>query len=266
MKLQFSDDEKKCVYALFDKCDVALLKVSMLDNGEKHIDNVFINGREYDIPSRELAVQLILTAGAVDLIREKGSILSLDKEQRNFVIQNHPTWMMLRSNFLSFENDSELYGTFHSGVKKPYEIWLNDNCDAIGERKFYPKKNMKSILMTYNEFVTCMKFDRSRKTLQLGNMGCASISENSSSLYRGFFEAVRVKNLNLSNLKVELNKYGYPVVSYLQNSTWHQLDVSDDDGLNKLLELSPSPLGKPVKKEKVKVKKKPTKSSKKRKK
>ena len=67
--IKFSREEKNAVFALFDKCDMALLKVSVLEDGINHIDKVYIDGKEYDIPSKELTHQLYLCAGAVDLIR-----------------------------------------------------------------------------------------------------------------------------------------------------------------------------------------------------
>ena len=84
-------------------------------------------------------------------------------------------------------------------------------------------------------------------------------------LYRGIFEAARVKFENNPNLMVELNKYGYPEVYYLQNGQWIRIDVSTKDGLNKLFEFSPSPLGRisdEEKKSNQKVKKRPTKGKK----
>ena len=90
-------------------------------------------------------------------------------------------------------------------------------------------------------------------------------SKNVNLLYRGFFEATRVKFENNPNLKVELNKYGYPEVYYLKNGQWIRLDVSTKEGLNKLFEFSPSPFGKindEEKKSNQKVKKKPTKGKK----
>ena len=78
------------------KCDIASLKVSMFDNDEKHIDKVYLDGGEYDIPSKDLTNQLYLCEGAVNLIREKGNILKLSRNERNFVIRNHLVWMLLR--------------------------------------------------------------------------------------------------------------------------------------------------------------------------
>ena len=236
-KIKFSKEEMKAIFALFDKCDIALLKVSMLEDGVNHIDKVFIDGREYDIPSSELTHQLYLCAGAVDLIREKGNILKLSKDEQNFVIRNHPAWMHLRSDLKFYDfDDSELCGVAKTGLKKPYGLWVQDYVDSLGERRFYPRKNMNSYM-----------------------------AKNVDPLYRGFFEAVRVKFEDNPNLKVELNKFGYPEVYYSKNGRWMRIDVSTKEGLNKLFEFSPSPLGKIINENKEsnqKVKRRPTKGKK----
>ena len=265
MKLKFSKQEQEAVCALFEKCDVALIKVSVMENGEKHIDKVYLDGKEYDIPSKELAHQLYMSAGAVDLIREKGSILNLTVDERNFVIRNHPAWMMFRDEleFNDFSSDN-LYGTAKKDLRRPYEIWCHDYCDSMGEKKFYPKKNMKSLMVTYEQFVSLLKMDRNKVRFPYKKDSVFVMSKNSSLLYRGFFEAARIKALKKDNLKVELNKYGYPEVYYLKADKWIKLDITTSDGLNKLFELSPSPLGNIETKENVvKVKKRPTKGSKK---
>ena len=54
--MKFSLEEKKAICALFDKCDVAMLKISIHD-GIKHIDKVYLDGKYYDIPSKDLGIK-----------------------------------------------------------------------------------------------------------------------------------------------------------------------------------------------------------------
>ena len=264
--IKFSKEERKAIFALFDKCDVALLKVRELEDGTNHIDKVYIDGKEYDIPSKELTHQLYLCAGAVDLIREKGNILKLSKDEQNFVIRNHPTWMLLRGDLKFYDfDDSELYGVARAGLKKPYSLWMHDYVDSLGEKRFYPRKNMNSFMVTYEEFGTLLKMSKENVRFPIKKGMVTVFPKNVNPLYRGIFEAARVKFENNPNLVVELNKYGYPEVYYSQNGQWIRIDVSTKDGLNKLFEFSPSPLGKisnEEKKSKQKVKKRPTKGKK----
>ena len=264
--IKFSREEKNAVFALFDKCDMALLKVSVLEDGINHIDKVYIDGKEYDIPSKELTHQLYLCAGAVDLIREKGNILKLSKDEQNFVIRNHPTWMLLRGDLKFYDfDDSELYGVARAGLKKPYSLWMHDYVDSLGEKRFYPRKNMNSFMVTYEEFGTLLKMNKENVRFPIKKGMVTVFPKNVNPLYRGIFEAARVKFENNPNLMVELNKYGYPEVYYSQNGQWIRIDVSTKDGLNKLFEFSPSPLGRicdEEKKSKQKVKKRPTKGKK----
>ena len=264
--IKFSREEKNAVFALFDKCDMALLKVSVLEDGINHIDKVYIDGKEYDIPSKELTHQLYLCAGAVDLIREKGNILKLSKDEQNFVIRNHPTWMLLRGDLKFYDfDDSELYGVARAGLKKPYSLWMHDYVDSLGEKRFYPRKNMNSFMVTYEEFGTLLKMNKENVRFPIKKGMVTVFPKNVNPLYRGIFEAARVKFENNPNLVVELNKYGYPEVYYSQNGQWIRIDVSTKDGLNKLFEFSPSPLGRicnEEKKSKQKVKKRPTKGKK----
>lgn len=264
--IKFSKEEKKSVFALFDKCDVALLKVSVLEDGTNHIDKVYIDGKEYDIPSKDLTHQLYLCAGAVDLIREKGNILKLSKDEKNFVIRNHPAWILLRGDLKFYDfDDSELYGVARAELKRPYSLWMHDYVDSLGEKRFYPRKNMNSFMVTYEEFGTLLKMNKENVRFPIKKGMSTVFSKNADPLYRGLFEAARVKFENNPNLKVELNKYGYPEVYYLQNGQWFRIDVSTKDGLNKLFEFSPSPLGRicnEEKKSKQKVKKRPTKGKK----
>lgn len=264
--IKFSKEERKAIFALFDKCDVALLKVSELEDGTNHIDKVYIDGKEYDIPSKELTHQLYLCAGAVDLIREKGNILKLSKDEQNFVIRNHPAWILLRGDLKFYDfDDSELYGVARAGLKKPYSLWMQDYVDSLGEKRFYPRKNMNYFMVTYEEFMTLLRMNKENVRFPIKKGMSAVFSNNAGPLYRGIFEAARVKFENNPNLMVELNKYGYPEVYYLQNGQWFRIDVSTKEGLNKLFEFSPSPLGKisnEEKKSKQKVKKRPTKGKK----
>ena len=265
-KLKFSKEEREAIFALFDKCDIALLKVSVLEDGVNHIDKVFIDGREYDIPSSELTNQLYLCAGAVDLIREKGNILKLSKDEQNFVIRNHPAWMLLRSDLKFYDfDDSELCGVAKTGLKKPYGLWVQDYVDSLGERRFYPRKNMNSYMVTYEEFGALLKMNKDNVRFPIKKDMVTVFSKNVDPLYRGFFEAVRVKFEDNPNLKVELNKYGYPEVYYSKNGRWMKIDVSTKEGLNKLFEFSPSPFGKisdEIKENNRKLKKRPTKGKK----
>lgn len=268
--INFSKEEKNAVFALFDKCDVALLKISLLENGEKHIDKVYLDGKLYDIPSRELTHQLYLCEGAVDLIREKGSILKLSKEERNFVIRNHPAWILLRDDAkFNDMNTSEFYGVARSDLKRPYDLWCKDYVDSMGEKRFYPRRNMRSYMVTYDEFATLLRTNKNNVNFPIKKGLRTAIAKDTDPLYRGFFEATRVKFENNPNLKVELNKYGYPEVYYSNNGKWFKIDVSTEEGLNKLFEFSPSPIGNlgdsNDKGNKTKVKKKPTKKGKKRK-
>ena len=264
--IKFSREEKNAVFALFDKCDVALLKVSLLEDGTKHIDKVYIDGKEYDMPSSDLTHQLYLCAGAVDLIREKGNILKLSKDEQNFVIRNHPAWMLLRGDLKFYDfDDSELYGVARAGLKKPYSLWMQDYVDSLGEKRFYPRKNMNSFMVTYEEFGALLQMNKENVRFPITKGIATVFPKNANPLYRGLFEAARVKFENNPNLKVELNKYGYPEVSYSQNGQWFKIDVSTKEGLNKLFEFSPSPLGKISEEEKQshqKVKKRPTKGKK----
>lgn len=268
-KINFTLEEKNSIGALFDKCNVALLKISLNANGEKHIDKVYLDGKQYDIPSEELAFQLYLSNGAIDLIREKGSILGLSREEKNYVIKNHPSWIMLRDSFeLNGELSPELYGVGDTEKKKPYEIWCQDFCDALGDKRFYPKKNMKSMMVNYMEFASLFKMNSNRVRLKIRDDLYVTFAPDVSPLYRGFFEAMRVKEENNTDLKIELNKYGYPEAYYIKNGKFTLIDVSTEEGLNRLLELSPSTLEglKPSsKKQKQLKKKRPTKKCKKRK-
>ena len=266
-KVSFTHEEKKAIFGLFGKCDVALIKVSFLENGEKHIDKVFLDGKLYDIPSKDLTHQIYLCDGAVDLIREKGSILKLSRDEQNFVIRNHPAWMLLggAASYYDF-NDSEYYGVFKNNLKQPYNIWCQDYMDSVGERRFYPRKNMKSYMMTYEEFMLANRLNPNRVNFELKEGLVTSFSNDASPLYRGFFEATRVKFEDREDLKVELNKYGYPEVYHLKNGKQIKIDVSTEEGLEKLFELSPSPIGKVESNKGIqKVKKRPTKKGKKRK-
>lgn len=266
--VRFSLEEKNALVSLFDKCDVALLKISE-QNGIKHIDKVYIDGKQYDIPSKELAMQIRLSNGAVDLIREKGNILKLNIDERNFVIRNHPAWIMVRDTFdLNGELGPELCGVVRTKQKKPYENWCQDFCDSMGDKRFYPNKNMKSMLVNYMEFARLFKMNKERVKLKIRDDLYTSFVPDVSSLYRGFFEAMRVREEGNPNLKVELNKYGYPEVYYNQNGRFMRIDVSTDDGLKKLFEISPSSLEglqKVSEKSKTLKKKRPTKKTKKRK-
>ena len=78
---------------------------------------------------------------------------------------------------------------------------------------------------------------------------------------------MRVKCEDNPNLKVELNKYGYPEVYYSQNGKWFLIDVSTKEGLEKLSLFSNSPFDKvkPLKQPRVLKKKRPTKGFKKKK-
>lgn len=262
---RFSLEEKKAILSLFDKCDVALLDVSELE-GVNHINKVIIDGKKYDIPSKDLAFQLRMCTGALDLIREKGSILSLDRNERNFVIRNHPAWIMLRDTFeLNGELGPELSGVINTKQKRPYEIWCQDFCDSLGDKRFYPKKNMKSLMVDYVGFATLFKMNKDRVRLKIKDDLYTSFVPDVSPLYRGFFEAMRVMSEENPELTVSLNKFGYPEVYYNKNGKSIRIDVSTEEGLNRLLLLSPSSLegsSEPLKKPKQK-KKRPTKGKKK---
>lgn len=267
-KLKFTKEEQNAVFGLFDKCDVALLKVSLLEDGEKHIDKVYLDGKLYDIPSKELAWKLYLCEGAVDLIREKGSILKLNNDEKNFVIRNHPAWILLRTDIVFKDhNIDEFYGVAKSGLKRPYGLWCQDYCDSMGEKRYYPRKNMNSYMVTYDEFATLLKTDKDKVRFPVKKGLFTTFSKQATPLYRGFFEAMRVKFEDNPNLKVDFNKYGYPEVFYQKNGQMVKIDVSTKDGLNKLFEFSPSPLGKIEDSEKksIQKKKRPTKGNKKRK-
>lgn len=262
--VKFSLEEKEAICALFDKCDIAMLKIS-IHNGIKHIDKVYIDGKYYDIPSKELAYKIYLVNGAVSLIREKGSILKLSKEEKNFVIRNHPAWIMLRDCFdLNGDLDHELNGIAKTNERKPYEMWAQDFCDSVGDKKYYPKKNMKSMMVTYHEFARIHNSDKERVIFPIKEGLNTSLPRNVSNLYRGFFEAIRIIGLNDDKFKVELDKYGYPEVYYDQNNKWVRIDLQTDEELEKLSTLSKSPYEKikPIKEIKVK-KKRPTKKRKK---
>lgn len=193
------------------KCDIALLKVSMFDNDEKYIDKVYLDGREYDIPSKDLTNQLYLCEGAVNLIREKGNILKLSRNERNFVIRNHLVWMLLRHDLKFYDiDDSSFYGVSRTGLRRLYEMWFQDYLDSMGEKRFYPRKNMKAFMVTYDEFVSLLKLDKSKVKFPLKKGVTTSFSKDVSTLYRVFFESVSVKFEENPNLKVALNKYGYP--------------------------------------------------------
>lgn len=265
-KLKFSKDEMNAIFGLFEKCDVALLKISVSEDGEKHIEKVFLDGKLYDMPSKDLTHQLYLCGGAVDLIREKGNILKLSKDERNFVIRNHPAWMLLRGDLKFYDfDDSEYYGVARDNLRKPYSLWCQDFVDSLGEKRFYPRKKMNALMVTYEEFALMMHMNQNRVNFKIKKGMNTSFSKNANPLYRGIFEAARVKFENNPNLKVELNKYGYPEVYYLQNGQWFKIDVSTKEGLNKLFEFSPSPLGNisdEVKEDNQKVKKKPKKGKK----
>lgn len=264
-KMVFSNEEKRAICALFDKCDVALLKVSEKD-GTKHIDKVYLDGKKYDIPSVALGYQIRMSSEAVNLIREKGSILKLSKDEKNFVIRNHPAWIMLRDTFeLNGELDSELCGVVRTKEKRPYEVWLQDFCDSLGDKRFYPSKNMKAVMVNYMEFATLFKMNKDRVSLKIKDDLYTSFVPEVSALYRGFFEAMRVMNENNPSLKVVMNKYGYPDIYYNQNGKSIRIDVSTPEGLDKLFEISPSIDGvkKVSEKPKQLKKKRPTKKGKK---
>lgn len=264
----YSLEEKKEIVALFDKCDVALLKISE-NGGVNHIDKVIIDGKDYVMPSEELGFRIRMSREAVNLIRQKGSILKLDKAERNFVIQYHPAWVMLRDGFdLNGDFDSDLSGVAWADVKKPYTLWCKDFCDSVGDKRYYPKKDMKSLMVTYKDFTIIHKSDRSRVLLPIKDDFFIPMTKDVDPLYRGFFEAIRVREEGNPDFKVELNKYGYPEVYHNQNGKWMMIDVSTKEGLDKLLTLSPSPFeeAKEVVERKAKQKKKrPTKKGKKRK-
>ena len=265
---KFSLEEKKEIVALFDKCDIALLKVSEHE-GVNHIDKVIIDGKDYNMPSEELGFRIRMSREAVNLIRQKGSILKLDKTERNFVIQFHPAWIMLRDGFdFNGEFDASLSGVILPSIKKPYTLWCKDFCDSVGDKRYYPQKNMGSLMVTYKEFTDILKSDKNRIGFSLKENMFIPFTKNVDPLYRGFFEAVRVKLEGKSNLKVELNKYGYPEVYYNQNDRWMRIDVSTEEGLKKLSEFSPSPFDDMKvleSKQKQLKKKRPTKKGKKRK-
>lgn len=263
----FSLEEKKEIVALFDKCDVALLSVSEHD-GVNHIDKVIIDGKDYNIPSEELGFRIRMSREAVNLIRQKGSILKLDKTERNFVIQFHPAWVMLRDGFdLNGEFDPNLSGVIVPSLRRPYTYWCKDFCDSVGDKRYYPRKDMNSLIVTYKEFTTIHKSDPNRVFLPIKDNLYIPFTKDVDPLYRGFFEAVRVKLEGNPNLRFELNKYGYPEIYYSQNGKWMKIDVSTKEGLEKLSEFSPSPFESLIEEsEKHKQKKKrPTKKGKKRK-
>ena len=174
--------------------------------------------------------------------------------------------MLLRGDLKFYDfDDSELYGVARAGLKKPYSLWMHDYVDSLGEKRFYPRKNMNSFMVTYEEFGTLLKMNKENVRFPIKKGMVTVFPKNVNPLYRGIFEAARVKFENNPNLMVELNKYGYPEVYYLQNGQWIRIDVSTKDGLNKLFEFSPSPLGRicdEEKKSKQKVKKRPTKGKK----
>lgn len=263
--MKLSKEEMNAIFGLFNKCDVALLKMSQLENGENHIEKVYLDGKLYDIPSKDLTQQLYLCEGAVDLIRQRGNILKLDKNERNFVIRNHPAWMLLRDDSGFYDIDTkEFYGVARAKQKKPYDLWCQDYVDSLGEKRYYPRKNMHSFMVTYDEFGALLKMNKENVRFPLNKKLVTVFQRNADALYRGFFEAARVRMEGNSNLKVELNKYGYPEVYYLKNNKWIRIDVSTKEGLNKLFEVSPSPIGKmgEVKQSVQKVKKRPTKGKK----
>ena len=215
--------------------------------------------------SEDLGIKISFVNGAVDLIREKGNISKLDKDERNFVIRNHPAWIMLRDCFdLNGELDHSLCGVVRTNQKKPYEVWAQDFCDSVGDKKYYPKKNMKSLLVTYSEFARIHNSDSERVRFPIKRDLATSFPKGVKALYRGFFEAIRIMALDDDNFKLELNKFGYPEVYYNQGNQWIKIDVGTDEGLEKLSSLSKSPYEKikPVKETKVK-KKRPTKGRKK---
>lgn len=265
---KFSLEEKKRLVALFDKCNVALLKVSQHE-GVNHIDKVIIDGKDYSIPSEELGFRIRMSREAVNLIRQKGSILKLDKVERNFVIQYHPAWVMLRDGFdLNGDLDHDLSGVVWSGVKKPYTLWCKDYCDSVGDKRYYPKKDMNSLMVTYKEFADICKSDNSRVWFPIKKNLFIPMTRDVNPLYRGFFEAIRVKEEGNPNFKVELNKYGYPEIYYNKNGKFIRIDVSTEEGLKKLSEFSPSPfdgLSELAERKAKQKKKRPTKKGRKRK-
>lgn len=185
--IEFSKEERNVIFALFDKCDVALLDVSRLEDGTNHIDKVYIDGKGYDVPSTELAHQLYLCAGAVDLIREKGNILKLNDKERNFVIKNHPTWMLLRGSLRNDDTNPELYGVAQAGLKKPYSLWQQDYVDVLGEKRFYPRKNMNSFMVTYEEFGYLLSLNKENVKFPIQKGMFTVFSRNANPLLRGFF-------------------------------------------------------------------------------
>ena len=263
--LRFNLEEKKRITVLFDKCNVALLKISEYE-GVNHIDKVIIDGRDYIIPSEDLGFRIRMSREAVNLIRQKGSVLKLDKAERNFVIQYHPAWVMLRDGFdLNGKFDTDLFGITNTSVKKPYTLWCKDFCDSVGDKRYYPKKDMNSLMVTYKEFGDICKSDKSRIFFPLRQNLFIPMTKDVDPLYRGFFEAVRVKEEDNPNLKVELNKYGYPEVYYNLNGKFIRIDVSTEEGLKKLKEFSPSPFDELMLAAERKVKQKKKRPTKKRK-
>lgn len=262
MKLEFTKEEKKAICGLFEYCDAALLKM----NDDKTIDKVYIDGKFYDIPSEHLAHQLIMSKGAIELIREKGSINNLEKREKKFVIRNHPTWMAARCSFdLDDFYDPEFYGTCSDHKIFPYSIWCSDYCDSLGEKRYYPRKNMNSMIVDFDTFLIALRLNPNRVTMDFDKGVRVSFNKDASPLYRGFIEAARVKKENREDLIVELDSCGYPEVFHIVNGKRIRIDVSTEEGLKKLLELSPSPVELPQKeKPKVKTNKKPKKKNKRR--
>ena len=69
--------------------------------------------------------------------------------------------MLLRSDLKFYDfDDSELCGVAKAGLKKPYGLWVQDYVDSLGERRFYPRKNMNSYMVTYEEFGALLKMNK----------------------------------------------------------------------------------------------------------
>ena len=95
----------------------------------------------------------------------------------------------------------ELNGIAKTNERKPYEMWAQDFCDSVGDKKYYPKKNMKSMMVTYHEFARIHNSDMERVIFPIKEGLNTSLPRNVSNLYRGFFEAIRIIGLNDDKFK-----------------------------------------------------------------
>ena len=64
---------------------------------------------------------------------------------------------------------------------------MHDYVDSLGEKRFYPRKNMNSFMVTYEEFGTLLKMNKENVRFPIKKGMVTVFPKNVNPLYRGIF-------------------------------------------------------------------------------